>query len=266
MLRYLLLGRAGSGRTFFQKLAEKQGLVVAKSCTTRPQKDENDNMHIFADNIKDCPNPILVTQHNGFIYCYNKRDVQCADIIPIDPENVRTVCEMFPDDIFRIVEIMAKNEDRLAHAVTDAKDKLTAENDFLAECEEENKAFCKFEDDMANGNLNIDNVYLMQIINNDFTPHSDAVGFAEQLPAYMREFKRMRVIIEEMKAANKFTIQKDAAGNEKIRVFLEKTDNNSLDYRDISTDQMAETVLIDPDGIKNVVGEWLRLEKTGFVI
>lgn len=265
MLKYLLLGRVGSGRAFFQKLAEEQGLVVAKSLTTRPQNDKNDNTHIFVDNINDCPDPVLKTQHNGFDYCYDRRSIVHADIIPIDPENIRTICEMFPNDIFRIVEIMAKNEDRLAHAVSNADDKLIAENDFLAECEEENKVFCRFEDNIINKRLGINNAYLIQIINNDFTSQSDIIKFAEYLPAYIREYKRMCVIIEEMKAAGKFTIQKDADGDEKIRI-LEKTNTDKLEYRNVSLSQMAETVLIDPDGMKNVVGEWLRLERTCFAV
>ena len=129
MLKYLLLGRIGSGREHFQKMLEEKGFKIAKSYTNRKKRDENDTSHYFeTDNISD-ENRLFETNHNGNVYFYTAEEIENAEIIPIDPENVKNICKFYSEYAFRFICIMASNEDRIKHAVSDADDKLIAEED-----------------------------------------------------------------------------------------------------------------------------------------
>lgn len=255
MLKYLLLGRKGSGREFFQKLLETNGLTVAKSYTTREKRDSNDVMHRFVtkEQAANVENKILTTEHDGFVYFYTKDEIEKADIIPIDPENVKTICQLYPDAVFRIIEIMASNDDRIAHSTTDADDKLLTEEEFLAACEAENEAFSAFEDIMTTQKLNVDNIFIAHIANNDFTANADIYKWPEKIITAKRVFSKTLIILEELKNHAVFVYDAD---KNKYRIWLSEDD-----FRDISPDQMAETILVDPEGMKCVMTSWLSLER-----
>lgn len=96
MLKYILISRIGSGCSYFKKLAEEQGLHVAKSFTTRPRIDNDDTDHIHIENSDFIDEKYLETTHNGHTYFYDYEELEKADIIPVDPENVAKLCELFP--------------------------------------------------------------------------------------------------------------------------------------------------------------------------
>ena len=263
MLKYILISRIGSGCSYFKKLAEEQGLHVAKSFTTRPRIDNDDTDYIHIENSDFIDEKYLETTHNGHTYFYDYEELEKADIIPVDPENVAKLCELFPNNVYRIIEIKASNEDRLTHAVVGADDKITAEKEFLAKCEEENDSFSRFEDAVTHRNLNIANCCCAQFLRNDFTEKNDMTEFAKNLPAYFREFNRMCIIIEEMKNNDGFETELAPDGD--TAYILYSTDMYGKSTREaVSLSQMAETVILDPDGMHNVVGAWLRMENTSF--
>lgn len=265
MLRFILIGRTGSGLKYLMKLIEEKGIKVAKSYTTRPQRDENDTCHHFINNINFCKTPVLKTEHNGFEYYYDLRELKTSQVIAVDPENVESLCALFPNDVFRLIEVMASNEKRLANAVKNAEDKITAEEDFVAECEAENDAFSTFEDRMTQKNspLNINNLCIAQVINNDFTDTADIVTFANRLPGYYRNFNRMATIIEELKANDYFNIEKAEDGTDLYTVYCKSGDDNNLTKK-MPLSIMTEIALIDKEGVAILVNEWLSLEKSSF--
>ena len=265
MLKYILTGRIGSGCSYFKKLAEEQGLCIAKSFTTRPKNDDNDNFHYHIESPNEIIERYFETTYDGYTYFYDYDELVKADIIPIGPENIAKLCEMFPQNVYRIIEIMASNEDRLAHAVTTADDKIIAEEEFLAKCEEENEAFNEFEDAIKNCSLNIRNCYCAQIIRNDFTEKNDMTEFAKNLPAYFREFNRMCIIIEEMKNNNYFNTELAPNGDTTYILYSVDKDDKLM-KETVSLSRMVETVIFDADGMHNVVSAWLRMENTSFPV
>lgn len=259
MLKYLLTGRIGSGRNFFQKLLADKGLVVAKSFTTRDKRNDADDMHYFISeqDANTYRHKLAETTHNGVRYFYTKDEVDNADIISIDPENVRTICDAFPDTTFRLIEIMATNEDRIKHAVTDADDKLIAEEEFIAACEEENDAFCTLEDAMTTAKLNIGNISIAHMVNNDFTKNSDIYDWPEKLINSKRVFAKMLKIISEL--PNGAIVYDKETNTYGLFVWNDETKTDMLEW--VSPDTMAEQILIDPDGMKTVMTAWLALER-----
>lgn len=263
MLRYALLGRTGSGRRFFQQLLEKNGFTIAKSYTTRERKNDNDNQHHFIENINDFADRVLETTHDGNLYFYTMSELENAEIIPIDPENIKALCELFPDDAFRSIEIVADNENRLTHAVANAEDKITAEEDFLAACEAENKAFCDMEDAMASKNFGFDNLIVGHIVNNDFTEDSDVFRWVDMLKSTRRAFKRMSTIIKEI-ADNQIIHQDSETGRYDLAVQDDNDPDGNPIWLHLSCDVFTESVLTDPMGISTIMESWLRLENISF--
>lgn len=256
MLKFALLGRKGSGRTYFQKLLEKKGLKIAKSYTTRKQRDENDNMHHFVDNIESYDNRVLETKHDGYEYFYTRSELESADVIPIDPQNLTALCEMFPGTAFRFIEIIASNKDRLIHAVTDADDKLTAEADFIAACEEENEAFEKFEDTAAARKIDILNMSYGAIVNNDFTNESDMRRWVDNIKHQLRQFSRILTICKELSEVG--VIDVDNSDNYIIGY------NAGEEPHTLTPDLLADNILLDKDSMYLTITTWLQLEKNSF--
>lgn len=259
MLKFALLGRKGSGRAYFQKLLEKEGLAVAKSYTTREQKDENDNMHHFVESVDDvnsCCDRVLETEHDGHKYFYSRAELEKADIIPIDPQNLEALCDMFPDTAFRFIEIMASNENRLTHAVVNADDKLTAEADFVAACEEENEAFVKFEDTAAQRKINITNLSHGALVNNDFTDKSDMCRWVNNVKNQLLQFTRMMTICKELQEAD--IIDMDKSGK-----YIVGSRNNEEPYV-MAPALLVDDILLDKDNLYLTVTTWLQLENNSF--
>lgn len=259
MLKYLLLGRTGSGREFFQKLLEKEGLIVAKSYTTREQRDENDTMHHFIDTLQlNNYNRLFETTHGDVTYFYTKDEIDKADVIPIDPENVKTICDAYPDTAFRLIRISAFNDDRIKHAVANAEDKLLAEADFLAACEEEDAAFHEIETQMSSTSLNVNNILLGHVIENDFTDKSDIVEWPAKIVKSKRVFEKMLQIIDELRKADVLIYNEET---NKYTLFVEDKDTKNSAALQLSPDRMAEEIIIDPNGMFYVMTAWLELER-----
>lgn len=261
MLKYLLLGRVGSGRNFFQKLLEKNGLTVAKSYTTRERRDENDTSHHFISEsqINSFSERLFETSHDGHRYFYTRDELEKADIIPIDPENLKAVCDYFPDNIFRFIEVVASNEDRLKHAVSNADDKITAEEDFVARCEEENDAFCKFEDAIKDSTLGVDNILVGHVANNDFTSSADIYGWVNSLINYKRVFEKILRIMEKLR--NNSAIVYDKETNT-YALYVEDKQTKTENVLQASPDRMAEEIILNPNGMSYAMTAWLALEDT----
>lgn len=254
MLKYLILGRIGSGREFFQKLLIEQGHKIARSATNREKKDNNDNSHYFItdEEMANIKNPILHTVHNGYDYCYTYDEIEASRFIPIDPENVKPICEMFPEITFRAIEIMASNDERIKHSVTDADDKLIAETDFIAACEEENKAFCEFEDAVAESKINIQNLTQCHFINNDFTDSADIFMFAQKMQSMLRIYDRTEIIIQDL--CENGLLKRDNA-NKNVIIPVGNEDVA------VPTNLITEVALHSSESIETIMTLWLTLDK-----
>lgn len=261
MLKFIVIGRIGSGRNFFQNLLETNGFKIAKSYTTRESAGDADRFHHFIDedDIQGIENRVLETEHNGNKYFYTREELENADVIPVDPENVENLCNMFPDTPFHIISVMASNADRLSHAVTDAEDKLIAEEEFLTACEEENAAFCDIEDKMVQKQLNIDNLTMGHMVNNDFTDTSDSYNIIETLKTQVTMAKRLVTITNELIEAG--CIEQNPE-NKKVKVWMCKDDNEDAESEmtEMSVDMFAETTILDHEGMWHIMSTWLAIE------
>ena len=110
-IKFLVIGRTASGKTYLaHKAAEKLGMKVVKSFTTRPPrpgKEENGD-HYFVDskenNINAKDNIVAYTKINGYKYWSTKDELDRCDIYVIDPNGVEYLKNQCGDD-YVFVEI-----------------------------------------------------------------------------------------------------------------------------------------------------------------
>lgn len=225
MLKYLLISRKGSGRTFTQNLLENNGVKVSHPCNDQFEHDK------------------LAT----------------ANVISVAPEHVEEICKLFPNDIFRIVMITAKNEDRLKHRT----EPDTAS--FVDDCAKENDTFCSFEDKFAKGKLGIDNVMQGQIINNDFSATSDVVSFAKQLPKKLLAFERMSAIVNSLIKDNFFETAVNENGEIMINTTHRSSKTNETFERLMSVSAVVEQMFLDDTNLVHAIKQWLHSENFSLI-
>lgn len=110
-IKFLVIGRTASGKTYLaHKAAEKLGMKVVKSFTTRPPRpgEEENGDHYFVDskenNINEKDNIVAYTEINGYKYWTTKDELDRCDIYVIDPNGVEYLKKRCGDD-YMFVEI-----------------------------------------------------------------------------------------------------------------------------------------------------------------
>lgn len=110
-IKFLVIGRTASGKTYLaHKAAEKLGMRVVKSFTTRPPRpgEEEKSDHYFVDNkennINEKDNIVAYTEINGYKYWTTKDELDRCDIYVIDPNGVEYLKKQCSDD-YVFVEI-----------------------------------------------------------------------------------------------------------------------------------------------------------------
>lgn len=100
--KFLIIGRTASGKSSIVKaVAEKLGLTVVKSYTTRKQRNDKDTDHIFIskDDVGQYRNQMVAyTEINGYEYFVTYDMLDKSDLYVIDPNGVgylKTHCKDF---------------------------------------------------------------------------------------------------------------------------------------------------------------------------
>lgn len=115
-IKYIIVGRQASGKTTLAKKLEEKGLHLLKTHTTRTKRFPEENQYHFVDKdheetIKD---QTLAKDTIGDVdYYTTKQDVLTADIMVLTPSGIIEVAKTFPDVNFRIIYIVAKEDDNI---------------------------------------------------------------------------------------------------------------------------------------------------------
>lgn len=178
-MKYLIIGRTGSGKDCYVNLMEKElGLKVLKSYTTRKQRDENDNGHIFITPEEASTITDRIAEwklDNGTEYFATKQQFDENDIYIINPKAVIDIMSKLNNTELEkicVIYIYACNRRKRFKALEkrcgsdEIELKRTKERDLS-----ENVEFCKFEQILLhNGDIKIkdfaDNEFLNNVIYN----------------------------------------------------------------------------------------------------
>lgn len=150
---YLIIGRTASGKdSLTRAVAQKYGLKVLTSYTTRPKRPGEINEHIFInkDDVAKYQSDIVAyTKIGEYEYFTTKQQVFDNDCYIIDPNGVKFLQEKLQNtqDIqLHLIYIAADYVTRKHRALNQRKDHLVT---FELRCEAEEDQFIEFECEQA---------------------------------------------------------------------------------------------------------------------
>lgn len=109
-MKYLIIGRTGSGKDYYADIMEKEfGLKILKSYTTRKQRDENDNGHIFITPEEASTITDRIAEwklDNGIEYFATKQQFNENDIYIINPKAAIDLLSKLTEDEIEKLHIL----------------------------------------------------------------------------------------------------------------------------------------------------------------
>lgn len=113
MLKFIIIGKQASGKSFFLNLFKEQGLKTLKTHTTRPKRTPNEDTYFFHEESELPPKDILASDKiNNHLYFTTKSDVLESDVMILTPSGVIEVAKAFPEVGFCVIYLDADEEKR----------------------------------------------------------------------------------------------------------------------------------------------------------
>lgn len=152
----LIIGRSGTGKsTLEKKLCTIYGAKSIKSYTTRPQRNKNEDNHIFItkDEIDNYPNKIATTTINKYFYFATKEQLDNSQIYVIDPNGLYELTSNFPELTFNVIYLKLTPEQHQNYLKSRRKLSNETKESQAKRLASENKQFDEFEEKLAANNL-----------------------------------------------------------------------------------------------------------------
>lgn len=146
-MKYLIVGRTASGKSYFADLLKKEGFKIAKSTTTRPKRDDEDDAYHFisSDKAETISEKIAATTHNGYEYFLTNEEIENSDVIIVDPAGVIDIANAYPKTAFALLHITADSEVRKFRFASRDKNNPNAFRAFDLRNQDEDEMFTEFE-------------------------------------------------------------------------------------------------------------------------
>lgn len=206
-MKYLILGRTGTGKDTLASHLERHGLRVLKSYATRPKRYETEDTHIFIDpsDVEKYKDKIAYTKIGDIEYFATRKQLDECDIYIIDPRGLYEVTKNCPDLSFHVVLMKADKDTTKQKAIGrierknfasdeefDAAKTLEGER-FDKRYEAENEQFSDFEEKIEAHEHIADNACIVHQYTNDYD--SDAIeNFASYLYGMKQTFDNLMFI------------------------------------------------------------------------
>lgn len=203
MLRYVIVGRVGTGKTTLAAMLEKSGMNRLVTATTRKKRSDADIDHIFITKEQAAAVPegqkLLRTTIADDEYFAYMQDVEHCQVAVVDPSGVKDIANAFPNDTVHIVHVVPKNpNDARKHALERESDKQHALDIYTRRCAGEDERFREFEAILNNPNEFIaQNARTTHTFVNDYGPDTLKQA-AANLIAFARAHKNLCHILRLM--------------------------------------------------------------------
>ena len=240
-MKTLIIGRTASGKSTLGKIMEKAGLKGVKSYTTRPQRNENDNDHIFIskDDVDKYPDKIAQTIINSHNYFATKEQLSEANFYIIDPKGFYEVIENCPDMNFAVVYIQADEDLRRKHY------ELRGSTDFDERNASESKQFDEFEKMLKDKNKKLpNNIINLVNIDNNFDLYFDMYSVFFHLTTYAGLANSIRNQIRDL--IDNYYVKIIEKNNQEFIKF-QCQENGKLGELEYNFEQLAWQMAIDTD-------------------
>lgn len=248
-MKFIIIGRDGSGKTTLAHLLQQKGLSLLKTYTTRPKRsDTEDTYHFISpEEAKRLKGKCLQMTYNNHEYFALEKDVLDADVLILDPNGLYELIEALPDESLHVIWIKADEEQRTQKAASRG-DNPETESKII----EERKAdprFDLFEERMKFPVALSPNTSCLHEIQNDFKPEK-LRAYADVLLITRQMFSNTKKIVERSVALG--LVQ---SKNNKISVT--QKDGVKAEYPiEIATD----IILSSKESLDRLLSSWLLHE------
>lgn len=249
MAMYLIIGRSGSGKTYFSNLLENQGFKRVISRTTRPKRDHEDKdsyIWLNEDEANKQTDRISQTKIGNYQYFTLADDLKNKDMYVIDPQGMYDLTKNTPDVDYHIVYLKAKNEMlRAKHTKKREDDSEKAKTEFRKRNEAEDKQFSDFEKILDDEKHIYDhlpqNIQAVHILENDYTPESNLEKWAVRF--YYDSVMRKRLANMVKRSADLGITRKTLDDKYMARVYDTKKGKNEPETVNMTAEVYAESLL-----------------------
>lgn len=249
-MKYIIVGRSGTGKTALAEELERLGLMRFKTSTTRSKRnpDENDYIFVTKEDAAKITNKIAPNELNGNLYFMDQNQYEKLDpdFIILEPNGVKALVEQYPDTCFQIVHLYTKDDVKRLDKTQDIDEKRH---------ENENETFMAFEENIKkqeDGVALADNARTVHSIANDYQAATIRM-FAQHLLRNHYIFSNLTTIVNQ--CVDLGIINSDTPMMVTIYDNDEKKDQPVVSK--ISTDCFVELLLSDSDGLQRLIEAWL---------
>lgn len=253
-MKYAICGRDGSGKSRLLYELGKLGLRTLKSYTTRPPRNAKEDSYHFIkkEELGDYPDRCLEMEYNGETYFADKKDVENADAMVLDPNGVMELIAMFPNDSVHIVWVSPDDEEACkARAMGRAGKAYDTEAELKAmEERAKDDRFDLFEAVLKLPNAIAINATCVHFVGNDFNKNSMR-DMARAL--YMQHvlFDNIKHIIRELK-------KNGCIDQVEGQVACEKSEN---EIKSVADEIAVDVILGNQTEMNKLVTTWLMNTK-----
>ena len=254
-MKFLIIGRTGTGKDTLARLLEKKGLTQVLSTTNRPKRHPEENTHRFVDDEtveKEKGEAVATTIINGYTYYGTRKAVEMADIYIIDPKGMYELVNNMPNTAFSVVYMQADLKDRKINAVKRSDNPIEEEMVFDKRAEAEDEQFTEFEaklteimnnDNIADKTMLPINITSISVFDNEF---DEKIGdLASEL---YRRYIKQRNLCEVIKVLHKKNFITDKNGEANII---------DEDGSQISIDVYADLNLMEKESVAHLMDMYL---------
>lgn len=248
-MKYVIVGRSGSGKTELANRLESKGLKVLKTYTTRPMRSESEKdkyNFIKPEDLEKYKDRLLQAEFAGHTYFTTKDDVMAADVMILEPNGVFEVLRQFPDTQFLLAYISPeKQEIADARAIARAKDQAAERENIKTRRAIEDGRFKPLEA-MLKSDKNIAINSMEASVINDFQP-ATLDKIATDMTAIFKCHEKFTIILNQLVALGTLHTNKQ----NRIQVSL-----NDKSYT-VSLDVFATMIEHNDEQFSYIIKSWL---------
>lgn len=258
-VKILIVGRTATGKDTLKEILEQEfGWNFVKSMTTRPKRHPDEDTHIFiteeeAKQYKQ-EDKAAWTKIGPYEYFATKQQVRDCDAYIIDPKGVETIIASMPEEHFRIIYLIAANEDtREEMALKRAHDPEREIEIYRKRKADEDEQFTAFENKLHQRELSYPNCQTFLEFQNDFKK-STLEMLATKLEMSRTFIQNIKVVIQTL--INIGIMNHDEHGTPLLLIQNEKGETET---RTLPIELVADILETDPTMLGDMVGKWMSL-------
>lgn len=274
-MKYLIVGRSGTGKDTLASHLENHGLKILKSYATRPKRYEAEDTHIFInpEDVEKYNDKIAYTKIGDIEYFATRKQLEECDIYIIDPRGLYEVVKNCPDISFHIISITADKDESKAKAIGRIRrDDFKSDKDFekakTIEAErfekrysDENEQFSAFEKVIENHEHIADNACIIHPYRNDYNKTA-IENFASYLYGMKQTFDNLMFITNRCLAIDILTQSEIDHVNVSYMISKESDDKSidgeySVEEKSVPIEHFVDTLIGDDEGFMRVMKSYL---------